>query len=117
VVKIIRRSNKSTAKQQRLSGKKLLELIRENYDSFSFDGRLRVYNPSPLCFFFGTENLISIGWNPAPTDLSGNSSWTKISVEEFSGVRADKNFAGTPGEIETTPPKGFLYQAGYLTLR
>jgi hypothetical protein len=41
----------------------------------------------------------------------------KFTVEEFSGVRAGKNFAGTPGEIGTTPPKGFLYKAGYLTLR
>ncbi|MDR1085669.1 MAG: PD-(D/E)XK nuclease domain-containing protein [Deltaproteobacteria bacterium] len=41
----------------------------------------------------------------------------KLTVEEFSGVRADKNFAGTPGEIAAAPPKGFLYQAGYLTLR
>jgi hypothetical protein len=27
------------------------------------------------------------------------------------------NFASDPGEIDATPPEGFLYQSGYLTLR
>jgi hypothetical protein len=29
----------------------------------------------------------------------------------------DDDFASDPGEIDETPPEGFLYQAGYLTLR
>jgi hypothetical protein len=28
-----------------------------------------------------------------------------------------RNFASSPGEVEKTSPEGFLYQAGYLTLR
>jgi hypothetical protein len=38
-------------------------------------------------------------------------------VEEFSGLRISSDFADSPGEIGSTPPAGFLYQAGYLTLR
>jgi hypothetical protein len=35
----------------------------------------------------------------------------------FSGLRVSRNFAREPGEIDQTPPEGFLYQAGYLSLR
>ncbi|MDR1086149.1 MAG: hypothetical protein LBP22_15145 [Deltaproteobacteria bacterium] len=41
----------------------------------------------------------------------------ELAAEEFSGLRTTKNFARTPGETGSAPPKGFLYQAGYLTLR
>jgi hypothetical protein len=109
---------KSTAKQLRLSEKELLERIREYYDGFSFDGRTRVYNPFSALLFF-RDGEFNNHWME-----SGSNGFIrkflldkKLTVEEFSGVRIDKNFARTPGEIGATPPKGFLYQAGYLTLR
>jgi hypothetical protein len=41
----------------------------------------------------------------------------KLSVEQFSGLSVEESFITEPGEIDNTPPEGFLYQAGYLTLR
>ncbi|MDR1040137.1 MAG: PD-(D/E)XK nuclease domain-containing protein [Deltaproteobacteria bacterium] len=40
-----------------------------------------------------------------------------LTVDQFQGLRVDRNFARNPGEIDTTSPAGFLYQAGYLTIR
>ncbi|MDR1040136.1 MAG: PD-(D/E)XK nuclease domain-containing protein [Deltaproteobacteria bacterium] len=38
-------------------------------------------------------------------------------AEQFEGLVVSREFARTPGEIDATSPEGFLYQAGYLTLR
>jgi hypothetical protein len=40
-----------------------------------------------------------------------------LTVEQFVGMQVSKDFVRNPGEMETAPPEGFLYQAGYLTLR
>jgi hypothetical protein len=41
----------------------------------------------------------------------------KLTAEEFFGLRTAVNFARSPGEIGSAPPKGFLCRAGCLTLR
>jgi hypothetical protein len=40
-----------------------------------------------------------------------------LTVEQFIGIPVQEDFVRNPGEMETAPPEGFLYQAGYLTLR
>ncbi len=40
-----------------------------------------------------------------------------LTVEQFIGMQVSMTFVNNPGEMETAPPEGFLYQAGYLTLR
>jgi hypothetical protein len=40
-----------------------------------------------------------------------------VDPEQFQGLPVGISFASSPGEIDTTTPAGFLYQAGYLTLR
>jgi hypothetical protein len=40
-----------------------------------------------------------------------------LTVDQFKDLPVEKDFARSPGEIEKTPAHGFLYQAGYLTLR
>jgi hypothetical protein len=40
-----------------------------------------------------------------------------LTVDQFRNFPVDEDFASSPGEIEETPAHGFLYQAGYLTLR
>jgi hypothetical protein len=40
-----------------------------------------------------------------------------LTVEQFIGMPVQEDFVRNPGEMETAPPEGFLYQAGYLTLR
>jgi len=40
-----------------------------------------------------------------------------LTVEQFRNFSIPEDFARSPGDVDTTPPAGFLYQAGYLTLR
>jgi AcrR family transcriptional regulator len=38
-------------------------------------------------------------------------------VEQFRNFPITRDFAKSPGDVDTAPPEGFLYQCGYLTLR
>jgi hypothetical protein len=40
-----------------------------------------------------------------------------LTVEQFRNLPVSNNFLENPGDMDTTPPHGFLYQSGYLTLR
>jgi hypothetical protein len=40
-----------------------------------------------------------------------------LTVEQFRNFPISRDFARSPGEVDTAPPHGFLYQCGYLTLR
>jgi hypothetical protein len=40
-----------------------------------------------------------------------------LTVEQFRNFPVSKDFVKSPGDMDFTPPEGFLYQAGYLTLR
>jgi hypothetical protein len=41
----------------------------------------------------------------------------KLTADRFSGLKVNDGFAREPGEMDKTPPEGFLYQPGYLSLR
>jgi hypothetical protein len=106
------------ARKFQITPEEMTEEIRRYYNGFSFDGETLVYNPfSTLGFFSETE--FNNYWVE-----SGSTSFIreflrdrKLTVEQFRGLPVDRNFARMPGEIEQTPPEGFLYQSGYLTLR
>jgi hypothetical protein len=101
-----------------ITPEELAERIKTHYNGFSFDGITRVYNPfSSLSFF--THQEFGNYWVE-----SGSSSVIReflkekhLTVEQFRGMPVSRNFVSSPGEIEKTSPEGFLYQAGYLTLR
>ena len=40
----------------------------------------------------------------------------KLTAEQFRHFPVPESFARSPGDVDTTPPEGFLYQCGYLTL-
>jgi hypothetical protein len=40
----------------------------------------------------------------------------KLSVEQFHNIQVSRDFARNPGDMDATPPEGFLYQGGYLTI-
>jgi hypothetical protein len=108
----------ATAEQLKMEEEKLLNRIRDFYDGFSFDGENRVYNPFSTLLFF-LEKKFNQYWVE-----SGSSGLIRkflkdknLVLDDFSGLTITENFARTPGEIGSTPPAGFLYQAGYLTLR
>jgi hypothetical protein len=107
-----------TARKLRMGREELLKEIREYYDGFSFDGNTNLYNPySTLVFFqknkFGNYWVQSGSRSFVRNFLKENS----LTVDQFQGMEVDYEFASSPGEIETTSSCGFLYQAGYLTLR
>ncbi|MDR1314349.1 MAG: ATP-binding protein [Deltaproteobacteria bacterium] len=96
----------------------LLKQIQEYYDGFSFDGKTNLYNPSSTIEFFKTSEFGDY-WVD-----SGSGSFVKnflkdksLTVDQFQGMVVNKKFAKSPGEIDATSSHGFLYQAGYLTLR
>ncbi|MDR1083594.1 MAG: AAA family ATPase [Deltaproteobacteria bacterium] len=108
----------STAKQLWLNEKELPERIREYYDGFSFDVRTGVCSPFSALLFF-RDGEFNSRWME-----SGSSGFIrkflrdyKLTAEEFSGLRASRNSAGTPEETGAEPPEGFPCQAGYLPLR
>jgi hypothetical protein len=98
--------------------KALLERMKEYYDGFCFDGKTSVYNPFSTMQFLYQQEFKNYWF------LSGTSSHlvkflrdNRLTVEEFRGLSVDKDFAEDPGELDSTDPMGFLYQAGYLSLK
>jgi hypothetical protein len=96
----------------------LAERIRHWYNGFSFDGVARLYNPFSLVSLF-TQGQFDNYWV-----RSGSSRLVrefirdnKVYPEKFQGMKVRRDFASSPGEIDETPAHGFLYQAGYLSLR
>jgi hypothetical protein len=109
-----------TAKYMKITKKKLIQQMRDYYDGFSFDSNagVKLYNPySTLSFFAKKEFLnhwIDTGRSKVIADYLKN---RNLTVEQFRNYPISKDFAQSPGDIDSTPPEGFLYQCGYLTLR
>ncbi|GHS97191.1 ATPase AAA [Synergistales bacterium] len=96
----------------------LISQIRYYYDGFSFDGESRLYNPFSTLLFLDSPKFLNYWFE------SGTSSFIarymkdkKLTVEQFRGYGVSRDFASTPGEIETATTASFLYQSGYLSLR
>ncbi|MDR1036129.1 MAG: ATP-binding protein [Deltaproteobacteria bacterium] len=108
----------STALELGMSNDRLLRKIRNYYNGFSFDGKQKLYNPYSINHFFKDMEFLNY-WTESGSDsfirkfLMDNS----ITADEFQGKHVSSTFVRAPGEIDTTPAHGFLYQAGYLTLR
>ena len=108
------------ANDMRVTTEKLIEEMRLYYNGFSFDSgaKTRLYNPfSTLSFFF--EKVFSNYWmetgrSKVIADYLKN---RNLTVEQFRNLPISRDFAKSPGDVDTTPPQGFLYQCGYLTLR
>jgi hypothetical protein len=108
----------SVAEKLGMTYGELLYRVRDYYDGFSFDGTTRLYNPFSFVLFL-TKQKFDNFWME-----SGSSSVVRDILQEnsadpemYSGFEIDPSFAREPGEIDSTPPEGFLYQAGYLSLR
>jgi hypothetical protein len=105
--------------------KDLLDAIRDYYDGFSFDGKTMLYCPfSILSFFADAQSFIADGQFVNYWMESGSNTLVRkflkdkaLTVDQFQDLRVDRNFIRNPGEIDITSPAGFLYQAGYLTIR
>jgi hypothetical protein len=107
-----------TADALNLEENALLDKIRDYYDGFSFDGETRLYNPFSTMSFFRDMDFNNFWMESGSNTLLREMLRDKgLTVDQFRNMPVNKDFARSPGEIEKTPAHGFLYQAGYLTLR
>ena len=109
-----------TAKQMHISTPELIEKMRDYYNGFSFDSnaQTRLYNPFSTLLFF--ENMEFYNYwieSGKPKFIADYLKNRHVTVEQFRHFPVSKDFVRSPGDLDTTPPQGFLYQSGYLTLR
>ncbi|MDR1110559.1 MAG: ATP-binding protein [Deltaproteobacteria bacterium] len=109
---------RKTARERGVGESELLGQIREYYHGFSFDGKTRLYNPFSTLSFFGEGEFDDFWMESGSNAIVRNFLKDKtLTVDQFQDIEVNRQFARSPGEIGATPPHGFLYQAGYLTLR
>lgn len=96
----------------------LIKKMRTFYNGFSFNGTTKLYNPFSTLLFFREKEFDNFWIESGSSALIAKYlKDKKLTVEEFRNMQITRDFARSPGEMETTPPHGFLFQAGYLSLR
>ena len=109
-----------TAKTMNITTDELITKMRNYYNGFSFDlyAQSRLYNPYSTLTFFAkksfTNHWMDTGRSKVISDYLKN---RYLTVEQFRNYPISVDFAANPGDVDTAPPEGFLYQGGYLTLR
>jgi hypothetical protein len=107
-----------TASEMGITTGELLEKMRNYYDGFCFDGVHKLYNPFSTLCFFGKKDFRNFWMQTGTSKLIADYLKERhLTVEQFRNFPVSKNFADEPGDMDMTPPEGFLYQAGYLTVR
>jgi len=106
------------AKKLNISIDELVNKLRDYYNGFCFDGIHRVYCPFSILNFFERYQFLNIWIDSGGSKIIADYMKDKhLTVEQFRGFQVSRDFAFSPGEIETASPESFLYQSGYLTLR
>ncbi|MCL2072433.1 MAG: ATP-binding protein [Marinilabiliaceae bacterium] len=109
-----------TAKSMNISTDELIEKMRYYYNGFSFDydAKTRLYNPFSTLEFFDNKRFLNYWIDTGKPKIIADFMKNKnLTVEQFRNFPISRDFARSPGDVDETPPEGFLYQAGYLTLR
>ena len=95
----------------------LVSKMKHYYNGFCFDGINKVYCPFSVLNFFQTGKFSNFWMESAnPKLIADYMKERNLTVEQFRGMDVPGDFVRNPGEIESSPPEGFLYQAGYLTI-
>ena len=105
------------AARMRLSRNELLSRMKDYYDGFCFDGKMKLYNPFSVMQCLKKGDIANYWY------VSGSSSFIVTYMKqhgiqdpaEYRHMEVSKDFADTH-EIETSTPESFLYQSGYLTI-
>ncbi|MDR2728257.1 MAG: ATP-binding protein [Chitinispirillales bacterium] len=109
---------KTKAEELNLTFNELIEKMRHQYNGFCFDGSHKVYCPFSVLNFLESGKFLNYWMTSAtPKIIADYMKDRNLTVEQFRGMQVSKDFASSPGEIETARPESFLYQSGYLTLR
>jgi hypothetical protein len=94
--------------------------MRGYYNGFSFDDEVSasLYNPYSTLSFFAEKKWYNYWMDSGRTKVIADYMKNRhLTVEQFRNLSISIDFAKSPGEMESAPPYGFLYQCGYLTLR
>jgi hypothetical protein len=107
----------SSSEKLCLSPEELLKKIQEYYDGFSFDGKVRLYNPFSILNFFSDSKFGNYWYvSGSPTFIVKYMKKNAIQdPEEYRHFKVSADFSDTQ-EIEYAEPESFLYQSGYLTI-
>ena len=105
------------SKEMSLSREELLNKIKRYYDGFSFDGKVRVYNPFSVLNFFDECRFRNYWYvSGLPSFLVKYFKRHGITnPDKFRHIEVESTFADEH-EIESSTCESFLYQAGYLTI-
>ena len=94
-----------------------LSKLKDYYDGFSFDGKIRLYNPFSMLSFFATGELNNYWYESGSPSFIVN--WMKdhqiLDPEEYRHIKVTNDFISSQ-EIEQADAPSFLYQSGYLTI-
>jgi len=109
-----------TAKEMEITTAELIEKMHHYYNGFSFDrsGKTKLFNPFSTLSFFQEKEFFNYWIDTGRSKLIYDYLKDKnLTVEQFRNFPISIDFAKSPGDVDETPPEGFLYQCGYLTLR
>jgi hypothetical protein len=107
-----------TAEEMEITKDELVEKMEDIYGGFSFNSKVRLYNPYSTLRFFGDKSFENYWFDSETTAMIIKYLKNKnLTVEQFRNYPVSRDFVRSPGEMDSTPPEGFLYQGGFLTLR
>ena len=105
------------SQEMSLSREELLNEVKKYYDGFSFDGKVKVYNPFSVLNFFSKCDFRNYWYvSGLPSFLVKYLKKHGIkNPDKFRHIEVESTFADEH-EIESSTCESFLYQAGYLTI-
>ncbi len=105
------------ARELNFSMKRLLKVLRDHYNGYSWDGKNRVYNPFSILNFCSAR-LIQNYWfsTGTPTMLTDLLLQQQIPAYELERLSADDALLET-ADIQHTGLYALLFQTGYLTIK
>jgi hypothetical protein len=109
-----------TANHMKITPEELIAKMRYYYNGFCFDRytNSRLYNPFSTLLFFKEKEFYNYWIDTGRSKLIADYMKDKnLTVEQFRNFPVSNDFSKSPGDVDETPPHGFLYQCGYLTLR
>ena len=109
-----------TAVKMNMTTDELVDQMRGYYNGFSFDSNAeaRLYNPYSTLSFFAEKEFFNYWMDSGRSKVIADYMKNRhLTVEQFRSFPISRDFAKSPGDMDSTPPEGFLYQCGYLTLR
>jgi hypothetical protein len=107
-----------TAEEMQITKDELVERMEDFYDGFSFNGEVKLYNPYSTLRFFEDKSFDNYWFDSGTSTMIAKYLKGKnLTVEQFHNYPVSRDFVRNPGEMDSAPPEGFLYQGGFLSLR